>query len=365
MKIKKIVFIMIFFFVTGLFISSCGRNSAINPEVRDVTDAVFGSGFITYSDEYWVTANAQGFILNSYIKEGDKVTKEQSLFELSSEVQALQSSNARVNYQDALINANPASPQILQLKNQIAYAEKTAELDRKNYNRYSRLIKTGAVSQLEFEKAKLQFENTASNLEVLIKTLADLENKLQLQVKNAKNKMDIQDQYFGDYLITSVLDGIVLEISKNTGEQANKGEMLARIGAGKLVTKLYISEEDINLIKLNQEVDLSLNTDIKRTYKAKVSKIYPAFDDKEQSFVIEVDFTQDVPKLYSGTQVQANIIIEKRKNALIIPSTYLFDNNKVLLKNGDKIEIKTGIKNSEWVEVVSGIDEHTTIISPR
>jgi len=108
-----------------------------------------------------------------------------------------------------------------------------------------------------------------------------------------------------------------------------------------------------------------LNTDINRTYKAKVSKIYPAFEDKEQSFVIEVNFTQDVPKLYSGTQVQANIIIEKRTKALIIPSTYLYNNNKVLLKNGDEKEIKTGVKNSEWVEILSGIDEHTTIISPK
>ena len=356
---------MMIFITIGMLFSSCGKKDPITPEIIDITDTVFGSGYITFSDEYWVTANTDGFILKSYIKEGDKVSKNQSLFQLSSEVQKLHTTNAKVNYQDALINANPNSPQLLQLKNQIAYAEKTLNLDKKNYKRYAKLVETEAVSLSEYEKIKLQFENSTFNLEILKKTLTDLENKLQLQVENTKNQMDIQNQYFGDYLITSVLEGIVLEILKNTGEQAKRGELLARIGAGKLVTKLYISEEDINLIKLSQDVVLSLNTDTKKIYKAVVLKIYPAFDEKEQSFVIEVEFTEDLPKLYSGTQVQANIIIEERKNALVIPSNYLLNDNKVLLENGDEVQIEIGVKNNEWVEIISGIDEHTIIINPN
>jgi multidrug efflux pump subunit AcrA (membrane-fusion protein) len=357
-KIISILFITI-------IISGCSKKETTKPIIMNITNAVFASGYITYSDEYWVTANAEGFILNSYIKEGDTVKKEQKLFELSSEIQYLQSKNARINYQDALEKSNPNTPQILQLKNQITQAEKTLELDKKNYERYTRLNNSNSVSQLEYDKTKLQYESSVSNLDILKKSLVDLENNLQLQAKTAKNQLDIQNKYYGDYLLSSSMNGIVLEINKNTGELTKKGEIIARIGGGKLITKLYIAEEDINLIKLNQPVVLELNTDPNRTFKATVSKIYPAFDDIEQSFVIEVNFTKDLPTLRSGTQVQANIIAEERKNALVIPTQYLLKNNKILLDNKKEIELEIGVKNNEWVEVINGIDKNTTIILPQ
>ena len=192
-----------------------------------------------------------------------------------------------------------------------------------------------------------------------------MENKMVLQVKNTKNQLDIQNKYVSDYLIKSATNGIVLEITKNTGELAKKGELLARIGGGKLITKLYIAEEDINKIALNQKAILALNTNTKRTYEAKVTKIYPTFDEKEQSFVIELSFINRVPKLLSGTQVQGNIVFEERKNAITIPSKFLTENNTVLLENGEEKTIELGIVNSEWIEVLNGLDENTIIVLPK
>jgi multidrug efflux pump subunit AcrA (membrane-fusion protein) len=351
---------------TALFLLSCGgKKETTKPVLKNITDAVFASGNVMYSDEYWATANTEGFILNSYIKEGDKVKTAQKLFQLSGEIQTLQSYNARTNYQDAVSKANPNAPQLLQIKNQITQAEKTLVLDKKNFDRYTKLITSNAVSKLDYDKAKLQYENAISNLEIQKKSLIDLENKMKLQVKNTKNQLDIQNKYVSDYLMKSATNGIVLEITKNTGELAKKGELLARIGGGKLITKLYIAEEDINKIALNQKAILALNTDTQKTYEAKVSKIYPTFDDKEQSFVIEVSFINEVPKLLSGTQVQGNIVFEERENAITIPSKYLTENNTVLLENGEEKTIEIGIINSEWVEVLSGIDENTTIVLPK
>ena len=57
--------------------------------------------------------------------------------------------------------------------------------------------------------------------------------------------------------------------------------------------------------------------------------------------------------------------IEERKNALVIPAQYLINDNKVLLDNKKEIEIETGVKNNDWVEVIKGIDKNTTIILPQ
>jgi len=353
------------FIAFAILITSCGKQEIIKPDRKDIIDAVFASGYVEYSDEYWVTANAEGFIVKSSVKEGDKIVMNQSLFELSSDIQALQAKNARTNYQDALLKANPNSPQIAQLKNQIVQAKATMKLDKTNYERNGDLVKTNAISKLDFEKTRLQYENAKITLRNLEKSLIDTESNLQLSVKNAKNQVDIQQNYFSDYHLKSMIDGYVLEIEKNKGELVKKGEMIALIGGGNLVTKLYVAEEDINRVALGQNVQLTLNTDKNKTYAAKVSKIYPSFDEQEQSFVIEVMFTLDIPKLYSGTQVQANVIINEQENALIIPKKCLFEGNKVLTSNNEELHVKIGIKNTEWVQIVEGIDENTELVLPK
>jgi len=351
--------------IITILISSCGKREKMYAYRKNIIDAVFASGNIQYSDEYWVTANAEGFIMETYVKESDQVDLNQSLFQLSNDVQSLQSKNAFANYQNALINNSSNSPQIAQLKNQIAQLRASHELDKKNYERYSELVKTNAISQLDFEKAELQYNSSQITLSNLEKSLIDLKNNLQLSLDNAKNKLDIQKQYYADYHIKSMISGYVLEVNKNKGELVKKGDVIARIGGGSLITKLYVAEEDINKVKLGQKVQLALNTEKDKTYQAKVSKIYPSFDNDEQSFVIEVKFINKAPQLYSGTQVQANIIIDEQKNALVIPKKYLIKNNKVLGANNEEIQVKIGIINAEWVQIVEGIDETFELVLPN
>lgn len=349
-----------------LFLVSCGnKKETTTPQSKTIIDAIFASGSVEFSDEYWATANTEGFILKSYVKEGDRVTANQNLFQLSGRVQSLQSDNARTNYQDALMNANGNSPQIAQQKNKVKQAEEALNADKKNYDRYARLIKSYAVSQMDYDNAKLQFENSKANVNIQKDLLKDLKNQLNLKLKNTKNQLDIQNEYLSDYTIKSSTSGTVLEISKTTGELAKRGELLARIGSGKLITKLFVAEEDINKIELNQKAVLSLNTDNQKTYDAVVSKIYPTFNTAEQSFEIEVSFVNNTPKLFSGTQVQANIVFEERENALIIPAEYLIDNNSVLLENGGEKQVMLGVKNSKWVEVKNGLDKSSTLLKPK
>jgi len=344
---------------------SCNNEEKASANRKDIIDTVFASGYVEYSDEYWATANVEGFIIKSSVKEGDKIELNQSLFELSSNVQSIQANNAQINYQDAISKASPNSPQITQTKNQIEQAKIVLKLDKKNYDRNAKLIKTQAISQIDFDKAKLQYQTSQFTLNNLEKSLIDLQNNLHLFVKNAKNQLAIEQNNFGDFNIKSMVDGYVLEISKNNGELVKKGEMIARIGGGNLVTKLYVAEEDINKIELEQIVQMTLNTEKNKTYAAKVSEIYPAFDIEEQSFVIEVTFTDKTPQLRSGTQVQANIIVDEHKNTLIIPKKYLLKRDKLLTSNNEEIKVSVGIRNTEWVQILEGIDENTEIILPK
>jgi len=69
--------------------------------------------------------------------------------------------------------------------------------------------------------------------------------------------------------------------------------------------------------------------------------------------------------LYPGLSGEANIIISEEAEVLTIPLAYIIDKHKVKLANGDLVEIETGRKNMEAIEVVSGIDTSTLILKPE
>lgn len=364
---RKILFliIMLVLFIPGLFflITGCSNNyQTTHPVRKNITDAIFANGYTFYSDEFYVAANKEGYLIKSYVKEGDSVIIGEPLFQLSHEVQSAQLDNAEAQFRYASENAKPNSPQIISLKTQIAQAKKQAELDKKNYERYSVLVKTNAVSQFDFENAKLKSEASANNVKVLEKSLTDLKNTLELNLKNARNQLKIQQEYHKDYTIRSDANGKVLKVSKNQGDHVNPGEYLAKIGSGIMKIKLFIAEEDIDKVKLGQSVVVSLNSNKNRTFKAKITRIYPEFDDTEQSFILEVEFTDKTQTIRANTQLQANIVVYHIDNALVIPLEFLNGDNTVTLSDNKRVPVKTGIIAGKWVQILSGVSESDEII---
>lgn len=343
---------------------SCGRNNKnIAPVRKNIIDAVFASGYTINSDEYLVSTKTEGFIQKSYVKEGDSVNVGDILFQLSGVAQSSQLNNALAQYEDAKLKVSSESPQIIAQQTKIEQTKSQLELDKKNYERYSKLIKTNAVSKLDYEKAILQYESSLSELKVSEKSLEDLMSSLQLNLENAESQLKIQKDYYGDYFIKADKKGIALNVYKQQGELAKKGEALAKIGSGKTIAKLFIAEEDIKNIKVGQKVIISLNTDKNNPVEAIISNIYPSFDSGDQSFILEADFWGYDDNIFANTQLQANIIIAQKENALVIPAQYLRKDNKVILSDNTEVSVEIGIKTSNWVEILSGINESNSLKS--
>ncbi len=361
---KKFILKALPVFLLVAVLASCNSHETTQPKQADIIDAVFASGNIISANEYRVTVNTEGYLTKSFVEEGSRVDAGMPLFQLSNEVQSEQLSNAEILYQDALKNARPDSPQRIQAELKLEQSKSQLVLDKKNLLRYEKLLESKAVSQLEYDNMKLQCENSERNVAMNEKSLQDLVNSLKISVENAKTQMTIQRQNNKEYYLSSAINGEVLQVYKSEGDLVKRGEVVALVGGGEMLTKLFVSEDDIQEIKLKQRVILNLNTEKDQTYAGEVTKIYPAFDMMEQSFLVEASFI-DVPEvLFHNTQLQANIIIGQRNNTLVIPSSYLSDNDSVMLKGGDFRFVNVGIRNEQWVEVLEGINEGDILQNP-
>ncbi len=305
---------IVFFVPIFLLISvSCSRNDTVQPQRKEITDAVFASGNIVDEDQYLVIAATEAYLDKSLVKEGDTVKAGAMLFLLSNEIQSAQFESARTNYNDAKVRNDVNSPQLQELKLQIEQGKAQVMNDERNFNRYANLVKTGAVSKAEYDKVKLQYDASQSNLAILGKSFGDMKLGLELKERNASDQLKIQQRNNKDYLVAANYNGIVLSVEKNQGEFLRRGETIAKIGAGNRMVKLSIAEEDISRIKLNDKVVVSLNTDTQKNYLARITKIYPSFDTKEQAFIAEAIFRIFLLTLCTTHSFRRILLLQKRQ----------------------------------------------------
>jgi len=342
----------------SLLLSGCQRNKHTSPQRKDLVDAVFASGNIEMTDHYLVTAQSEGYLKQLFVDAGDSVSVGQRLFYIQDDAQQAQLESAQAAYRQAADNKRPDSPILQKLSQQLIQAKNQLRNDSVNFVRYQNLIDSHAVSQADYDIAQLIYENSRAGFRALQNTWTDTKKNLEVAFENANANRVVQQNNSSYFTLASQVDGIVLQKMKEDGELVRRGETLAEIGSGSFIARLLIAEEDIIRINPGQDVFIELNTEKDKSYKARITKVYPAFDTKSQSFVAEAEFSEQVPSVKSGTQLQGNIVIGQKQQALVIPSSYLLPNDHVVHEGSEeKIQVKTGIKNSEWVEILSGLSE--------
>ncbi len=353
------------FTLTIISITGCKNKESTFPVRKNIVEAVFASGNIITENQYIITSQAEGYLSKSFFNEGDSVKTGQILFRIENEAIPEQLANAEENYQYAVSNINTKSPVLEQVIAQKTQIENKLKTDSLNFVRHQKLVQSGAVSQVDYEKAKVNFENSKQDLVSINNQISDTKNKLQLEVSKNKANLAAQQNTSSFYEIKADMDGVVFQIHKKPGELVKKGESVAEIGSGKFISKLYVVEEDINKLKLGKEVYIELNSEKNKSYKAHLSKIYPYFDNKDQSFIAEATFIESIANLKSGTQLQANIKTNEKDNALVIPTEYLIPGDFILDKKNERIKVTVGIRTAEWIEILSGADDSTIILLPK
>ena len=360
---KKIIY---WFSIVPLLInfSSCRNQEYAKPERKDVIDAVFASGNVFYFNEYNVVSNTDGYIRKILKRQGDSVTAGDSIFLIANVIAASQVEIAELNYEDARIKHLPNSPTLMQKREQVILAQKQLQKDSMDYARNKRLFQAKAISALDLENSEIQYQTSRSNYVVQKNSLAEMVEDLELTLRSNQKQLDIERQNEAYNYLTAGINGVLAELDLNEGDLVTAGTIIAKVTGGQAKAKLFVNEVDINRVKLGQKALVSLNTMPDKNLEANITRIYPSFDMNDQAFVVEADFV-NIPAgiyLFTQTQLQANIIVDEHKDALVIPTNCLKD-GKVQVKGEKELRtIKTGIVNGMWTEILDGITENDELL---
>lgn len=357
-------YLKIIVLITTVVINGCtGKTETTYPVRKDITESVYAAGVVKSKNQYEVFAELNGKIESVFVKEGDTVQQGSVLFQLENNSTKLNTENARAAAFANDYQRNKAK--LMEAENAIALAQKKAENDSILLLRQQSLWQQNIGSKIQLEQQELNFENAKANLKKAKVAYEDLKGQLILAAEQSKNNLKIAQATESDLLIRSELNGIVYKIHATKGELTNAMSPLAILGEDQFLIEFNVDEQDIVKIKKGNKVIVRLDSYQNQVFEAEVSFIYPLMDERKRSFLVEAIFTEAPKVLYPNLTLEANIIINEKKDVLTIPSSYLMNDSEVMLDDGSVRSVKIGLKDYNTVEVLSGLEENTRIQLPK
>ena len=342
-----------------LIMHSCKEKQVVQPEIRQLTEAVYASGTLIPENEYKVVAATDGFLERAMVKEGDSVRKGQVLFKLTNNDQQAQVNAAAQLLQKTLPVTGNNSPAVMEIENRLAAARIRLENDRQQYERYKNLYDQNAISASNYEKYMLQYQTTSKEVGSLQQQLQQQRLSSALQLQQANNQLQIASTSRGHGMIKSFSDGVVFEVLKQTGDMIYPNQPIALVGGGKMIAKLLVDEDDFEKVQEGQKVLITMDAYPGKTFTATLYKIYPLLNKVEQSFRVDALFDDELPAKVYGLNIEANIVIKEKAEALVIPKHAIRKGDSVLVKEGDRVvavRITRGAEDDEWVQVTNGLN---------
>lgn len=352
--------------ITFMVLISCkiDHSDEISPQRKDISELVFASGSLESDNKYNLTAQTDGSIVKLNAEEGEYVKVNQIIAVIDNKQNKINTNSAEEQLKIARYNNTANAPILLQIKANIEAAKEKLNQDIIQEQRYLQLYNQNSVTKVDLEKVQLSAKTSAANLAALeqqYKSVQQQNKQLLIIQSNAVKGSAVNEE---NNVVKVIVAGKIYKKLKQTGDFVRRGDVIAVIAnEDMLYAKLNVDENSIDKIKIGQQVSIQLNTQKNKMYKGTVNEILPVFDEASQSFIVKVQFVNKPDFTINGTQLEANIFIQEKKNVLLIPRNYLSFGNKVQLKDSNNLKkIEVGIVSTEYVEVLKGITENDILV---
>ncbi|GAQ24607.1 efflux RND transporter periplasmic adaptor subunit [Tepidanaerobacter syntrophicus] len=226
--------------------------------------------------------------------------------------------------------------------------------------------------------------------------------KQQLSLQQAQLDLQSKRSELENLLVYAPIDGTIIEqnvregdlIRPSTSSSSSSEPAAVIVNYSKMQVVLPVDELDINNITVGMPVNITAEAVPDKVFKGQVEKIAEQGTSQNNVSTFDVTITTDkVNELKAGMTVDVEMIIANKQDVLMLPITAIqYRNNKTYVmlasaegdtsssadktansKNVNKtsnatstannmVEVKTGISNDEYVEIVSGLNEGDTVL---
>ncbi len=237
-----------------------------------------------------------------------------------------------------------------------------------------------AAYNAKFSPTDSQLKQAQSAVEQAKSQLARLTNpnvndlkSAQANVDQLRAARDLAKTRLDDAVIRAPFDGIVTHVDLDLGSFTAAGRTIIGVAdISEFRIKLNIDETDIASIKLGQEVTLNLDAYPDLNFNAQVAEVASTATTIQGvvNYVVSVALKPDQVPAKIGMTANANIVISKKDNVLLVPNQAIRASNSkryVTIQTApgktQEVEVTLGSANDQETEIVSGLSEGQQVVT--
>jgi HlyD family secretion protein len=332
-----------------------------------------------------IKSKANGIIERLHVDVGDVVKAGDVLAELDKENLLARVREASANVQAAEAALQAARAQLE--KNKIEAEGPDVEFARRAARRAEDLSAQKLVPASELDAAQSTYEQAVNRQKIakgqLVVSTARV-SEASAQVSQARANLERAEEELRNATIRAPIAGMVLtrdiEVGSPVSSILNMGAaatLVMTLGDIKEVfVRGKVDEADIGQVRFEQAARISVETFKDRKFDGRVTLISPMGAEKDNVTTFEVKVSIDNPgnELKANMTANAEIILEQRPNALIVPeaaiaydaerkaSVDLFDPNQPTGRR--TVPVKVGISNGTRAQLLEGVKKGDKVILP-
>ncbi len=428
---KKIIIVQLILMV--LFVSCRNKKNksfdtvlnvnAVYVKSRIIEKKIYAVGTISYIEKVEITSKVTGKVDKVYVDIGSIVRKGSRLLqidkfpleielkkvkaELESAKSALQLAEAK--YKESLKRVEQQIKVIEKAKANLAEKKASYENMKKIVARKQTLYKMGAITQEEYENLQTELKSYETKYQLAEKELqiqlngykdediaksgykvpADKQKKIELlklintrvekaevdvqkaKVKNAEANIESIQLLLEKTTVKSPITGIVASRNIEPGERIVKDSpILVVMNIDKVYAVLNIPESQVNKIKKNNKIELSVDAIPDKIFYGYVFLMSPVIDLKTRTIEIRGKFNNPEHLLKPGMFARGYIYTGVKRKSIVIPnSSFITSNsnfaNVFVVVNDNEVyskKIKFVESSDDTVEVLSGLKEGDILV---
>lgn len=339
---------------------------------RDIDRKILRSGILEHKGISEVFSPSDGQITAIMVRNGDTVKKNQPLFKVTSSASQEEKAQARSVYLSAKNALEKARQGNSQTQSSVESARQTllkAEQAVKDADDHR-----GDYTDREYEALKSAERAARLELQLAESDTTTVDDKIAAAQADFQVAW-LKYQATQDTTVLATIGGRVENLSAMVGDVVAHTQdipVLLIVSNPKHVVSISIGEIDAALLKASQSAELSVDAFPDTVFPAVVSRIdaVGTRDADGVTYTAWLELTEVNTRLLSGMAVDAEILIETKRNVLAVPNTALqYRTGKYFLTLGDEKkkplgekEVKIGIRDAEYTEITSGIEENEKIL---
>lgn len=260
-----------------------------------------------------------------------------------------------------------------EIREQINQAQATLEVNKANVMQRENEVQ---LQQNALDRTKTTFERGLTARQLLEDAEARYNAALsqvlvaKAQQTQTQSRIDELRITLSNTTVVSPVDGFVSKRNLDPGAFANANTVMLQvvdIGTVRLVANLV--EKGFKKVTPGVEAKVQVDTFSGEDFIGRVSRVAPVFDPATRTAQMEIEVPNPGFRLKPGMYARVRLTVERRPNALTVPSNAVVDADgkrgvfMVKDQTAKFVETKIGLSDGERIEILDGLREGDRVIT--